>query len=157
MLALVCQDLYSLLHHLGYENILGLIIGKTQSLEAQSDTFSHLKTLWISLIHWPLRTSSKQYTHVAINICRPKIHAGGVNKWIYDSEKGKKCNTLENHVCSKIFCINITTNDLLHGMFLEWWNTNFCLNSHVIMLKKYARNLISKILQRAELAFISWR
>ena len=90
------------------------------------------------MFYWPLRTSSKQYTHVAINICRPKIHAGGVNKWIYDSEKGKKCNTLENHVCSKIFCINITTNDLLHGMFLEWWNTNFWLNSPVYRIYSYS-------------------
>ena len=46
LLALVCQDFYSLLHYLGYEKILGLRRdkeGQKRSLEARADAFSRLK------------------------------------------------------------------------------------------------------------------
>ena len=42
-MTLVCQDLYSLLHYLGYERILGLIIDKKWSLEARGWHFLALK------------------------------------------------------------------------------------------------------------------
>ena len=45
LLALVCQDLYSLLHYFGYKKIKGLIIGKKHSLEVRADAFSPLKRL----------------------------------------------------------------------------------------------------------------
>ena len=77
---------------------------------------SELESVWLSLICWPFRTSSKQYTHVAINICRPRIHAGGVNKWIYDSEKEKMQYSWEFF---RNFCTNEGTDDLLFFLYIH--------------------------------------
>ena len=80
MLALVCQDFYSLLHYLGYEKILGLRGDRTKkrSLEARAEGFLALKKSEIFLltdINVPLVTALmiEKMTHkkwISWHMCR---------------------------------------------------------------------------------------